>query len=95
MNNAIQRSTAKAIAMHGLGLSLWIGEDTARITPESKPKPKGPQTYTLSVGDDNWDKVLMYVVRHKDKGLEWIVEQLSKKYKVSTAVKNKIKSAIK
>ena len=31
VNNAIQRSTAKAIAMHGLGLSLWIGEDTARI----------------------------------------------------------------
>ena len=28
VNTAIQRSTAKAIAMHGLGLSLWIGEDT-------------------------------------------------------------------
>ena len=27
VNTAIQRSTAKAIAMHGLGLSLWIGED--------------------------------------------------------------------
>ena len=26
VNTTIQRSTAKAIAMHGLGLSLWIGE---------------------------------------------------------------------
>ena len=27
INKTIQRSTAKAIAMHGLGLSLWTGED--------------------------------------------------------------------
>ena len=31
VNTAIQRSTAKAIAMHGLGLSLWIGEDTIEV----------------------------------------------------------------
>jgi len=95
VNNAIQRSTAKAIAMHGLGLSLWIGEDTARIETPSKSKPKEPTIYSLTIGDDNWDKVLLYVVRNKDKGLEWIVQQLSKKYKVTTAVKNKLKTAIK
>lgn len=95
VNNAIQRSTAKAIAMHGLGLSLWIGEDTARIEAPSKSKPKEPTIYSLTIGDDNWDKVLLYVVRNKDKGLEWIVGQLSKKYKVTTAVKNKLKTALK
>jgi hypothetical protein len=31
VNKTIQRSTAKAIAMHGLGLSLWIGEDTSMM----------------------------------------------------------------
>jgi hypothetical protein len=27
VNKTIQRSTAKAIAMHGIGLALWTGED--------------------------------------------------------------------
>lgn len=31
VNKAIQRSTAKAIAMHGLGLSLWTGEDVPEL----------------------------------------------------------------
>ncbi len=97
VNNAIQRSTAKAIAMHGLGLSLWIGEDTGRIANESKKttKPTKPSSYSLSIGDENWDKVLLYIARNKDKGLNWIVDQLSKKYNITTAVKNKIKSVIK
>lgn len=32
VNKTIQRSTAKAIAMHGLGLSLWTGEDVPELT---------------------------------------------------------------
>lgn len=34
VNKSIQRSTAKAIAMHGLGLSLWTGEDINDIPIE-------------------------------------------------------------
>ena len=93
VNNAIQRSTAKAIAMHGLGLSLWIGEDTARIPNQVKQQPQSV-TYTLRVGDDNWDKVMTYIVKHKAKGLEWIIKQLSTKYKISTQVKTKINKVI-
>ena len=93
VNNAIQRATAKAIAMHGLGLSLWIGEDTGRLN-EAKDKPvqKKEQTYELTT--DKWDKVLMYVAKNKDKGLEYIVAQLSTKYKVTPAIKTKLKKAI-
>ncbi len=32
VNKTIQRSTVKAIAMHGLGLSLWAGEDLLDIS---------------------------------------------------------------
>ena len=39
-------------------------------------------------------KVLMYVAKNKDKGLEYIVSQLSTKYNVTTADKNKIKKAL-
>ena len=93
VNNAIQRATAKAIAMHGLGLSLWIGEDTGRLNGvKDKPVQKKEQTYELTT--DKWDKVLMYVAKNKDKGLEYIVAQLSTKYKVTPAIKTKLKKAL-
>ena len=52
VNKTIQRSTAKAIAMHGLGLQLWTGEDlpSSEPTPTTKKPVKKP---TLKVGDDN------------------------------------------
>ena len=95
VNNSVQRATAKAIAMHGLGLSLWIGEDTGRLNEvkEVKDKPvQKEQTFELTT--DKWDKVLMYVAKNKDKGLDYIVAQLSTKYKVTPAIKTKLKKAI-
>jgi len=93
VNNAIQRATAKAIAMHGLGLSLWIGEDTARLNDKAETKTvKKDERFELTT--DKWDKVLMYIAKNKDKGLEYIVSQLSTKYTVTPAIKSKIKKAL-
>tara|TARA_Y100000401_G_scaffold99057_1_gene87129 strand:+ start:108 stop:689 length:582 start_codon:yes stop_codon:yes gene_type:complete len=93
VNNAIQRATAKAIAMHGLGLSLWIGEDTARLNDKAETKTvKKEERFELTT--DKWDKVLMYIAKNKDKGLEYIVSQLSTKYTVTPAIKSKIKKAL-
>jgi len=39
VNNAIQRSTTKAIAMHGLGIKLWIGEDLVKRA-DARTQPK-------------------------------------------------------
>ena len=94
VNNAIQRSTAKAIAMHGLGLSLWIGEDTAVYDEPKKPQPK-PTEYILELNDEKWPSVMQYIAANKDKGLDWIIENISKKYKVSTKVKTEIKKQLK
>jgi hypothetical protein len=38
VNKSIQRSTAKAIAMHGLGIQLWTGEDIPEMVMESPIK---------------------------------------------------------
>ena len=57
VNRTIQRSTAKAIAMHGLGLSLWIGEDTASLGDDKKSTKKMTGTYSLQIGDANWAHV--------------------------------------
>ena len=94
VNNSIQRATAKAIAMHGLGLSLWIGEDTARIPDEQDKKQDKVTKFTLDIGDENWDKVLNYVSANKKLGLPKIVENLSTKYKVTKKVENKLKAVL-
>ena len=95
VNNSVQRATAKAIAMHGLGLSLWIGEDTGRLNEVNEVKDKPVQKeQTFELTTDKWDKVLMYVAKNKDKGLDYIVAQLSTKYKVTPAIKTKLKKAI-
>ena len=94
VNTAIQRSTAKAVAMHGLGLSLWVGEDVINATTKKIAQPKNV-TYELQVDDDNWDKVLNYVAANKELGLEKIVKNLSTKYKVTTTVKKELGKHIK
>jgi hypothetical protein len=90
VNKAIQRSTAKAIAMHGLGLSLWTGED---ITDATTPQPA--QRIELTTDGDNWKNVTAYVKLNKDIGMEKIVEQLSRKYIISTKVHSQIEKLTK
>ena len=94
VNTAIQRSTAKAVAMHGLGLSLWVGEDVINATEKKISQPKNV-TYELQVDDDNWDRVLKYVVANKELGLNAIVKNLSTKYKVTTTVKKELSKHLK
>mgnify|MGYP003151574120 FL=1 len=91
VSKTIQRATAKAIAMHGLGLSLWTGED---IPSDPTPKRKLVSA-TLDIGDDNWDKVLKYVEANKELGLQAIVKMLAKKYKISNVVTKEIENIIK
>tara|TARA_R100000988_G_C4007428_1_gene173850 strand:- start:2943 stop:3551 length:609 start_codon:yes stop_codon:yes gene_type:complete len=96
INTAIQRSTAKAIAMHGLGLSLWIGEDVKAVAEEKKPQAvvNKSKTLTLDIGDANWTKVLSYVSDNKKLGLDKIVTQLERKYKITAKVKKEIQTAV-
>ncbi len=102
VNKTIQRSTVKAIAMHGLGLSLWIGEDIVQTIKPSAPVSKNPvpskamSTHiVLNIGDDNWDKVLKYISVNKDLGLPKIVKNLEAKYKIVASVKKELSKSIK
>jgi hypothetical protein len=94
VNKTIQRATAKAIAMHGLGLSLWTGEDIptppseAKDAPSNEPKKK----IALKVDDENWAKVLGYVVANKEKGIDTLLKELRTKYSVSASVKKELES---
>lgn len=107
VNKTIQRSTAKAIAMHGLGLSLWTGEDVPEVTtdkpshPVSSKTPKKDEPATtdnlidLKKDDENWVKVSAYVQANATLGIEKIGKQLTRKYKMSPAIKKEIANIIK
>lgn len=94
VNTAIQRSTAKAIAMHGLGLTLWSGEDLTKSIAEpvapKKAVAEAPLNVTLDIGDANWAKVLSYVAQNKTIGLPKIVKNLETKYNIKATVKKEL-----
>jgi hypothetical protein len=95
VNKTIQRSTAKAIAMHGLGLSLWTGEDVPELTT-TPPAPPAPTTELEELKKDSpsWAKVAQYIEANKSLGIEAIGKQLSRKYKMSPAVKKEIANLV-
>lgn len=100
VNKTIQRSTAKAIAMHGLGLSLWTGEDepemtTQKVKKEAEKTEKPSKKITLKVGDANWIKAAKYVATNKAIGYDTIIDQLSTKYSMSNDVKDAISELLK
>lgn len=99
VNKTIQRSTTKAIAMHGLGLSLWTGEDVPELTttaPAKKPAatPTHASKPKIAVGDSNWSKVESYVNDNKHLGLKKICDSIGRKYSVPTDVKKHINEMI-
>ena len=95
VNKAIQRSTAKAIAMHGLGLSLWTGEDIPEMTMEAAPKKDEPvKLVTLTKTSDSWANVVKYVESNKALGFDKIKQQLSRKYTLTPAVAKELSSLI-
>lgn len=90
VNKTIQRSTAKAIAMHGLGLSLWTGEDMPDMATEVRAKPSAPKLVELQLESENWAKVAHYVEANKKMGSAKIIEQLNRKYTLSAEVKKEL-----
>ena len=104
VNKAIQRSTAKAIAMHGLGLQLWTGEDIPELTTSApiavqkkapaKKEQEDDNLIELVKGDENWDKIVKYITANKQLGVEKIGKQLVRKYKISPELKKEIAALI-
>jgi hypothetical protein len=88
VNKAIQRCTVKALALHGLALNIYSKEEFFE-----EPKAVAPKVATkvaLSVGDENWTKVVNYVVDNIGLKSEDVFKNLSKKYELSDDVKSAI-----
>jgi hypothetical protein len=106
INKTIMRCLVKNLAMFGLGIYIYAGEDlpeaetTAEVsTSASMPAKKTAKATTempeLIKDSDNWAKVVKYVTANKDLGLEKIGAQLTTKYKISAELKKEIANLIK
>ncbi len=89
VNKAIQRCTVKALALHGLALNIYNKEDF-QDEPATKLPTKTPTKVELAVGDENWSKVVNYVVDNIGLKSEDVFKNLSKKYELSDEVKSAI-----
>jgi hypothetical protein len=108
VNKAIQRSTAKAIAMHGLGLQLWTGEDMPEMTT-AKPstakkrvnseKKEGEgeeaQLPILKPNTPEFTKIEEYINANKALGEDKIVKQIGRKYLLSALSRKMIQNMFK
>ncbi len=91
VNTSIQRSTVKALALHGLGLSVYAGEDLMDTTPVVKK----PKLINLEIEDDNWKKVIAWMIDNRDLGMPGIIKVLSQKYKIDPVVVDELSKFIK
>lgn len=99
INKTLMRCLTKNLAMFGLGLYIYAGEDLPEgetTVIKAKPQQYAPETELaeLKKGTDNWDKVVSYVTTNKALGLETIGKQLNRKYKMSPAIKKEIANLI-
>ena len=85
----IQRCTVKAIALHGLGINLWMGEDTK----VEKAKPMQPvEKIRPKKGDKAWkDKIVPWIEKNRDKmSLDQVISTLQRGYFISASLKKHI-----
>ena len=99
INKTLMRCLVKNLAMFGLGIYIYAGEDLPEtpatpVAPAPAPAPVEPQLEDLKKGSENWNKVIKYVTANKGLGMEKIGQQLNRKYKISPALKKEIANVL-
>jgi hypothetical protein len=99
INKTIMRCLVKNLAMFGMGIYIYAGEDLPEtpatpVAPAPAPAPVEPQLEDLKKGSENWNKVIKYVTANKGLGMEKIGQQLNRKYKISPALKKEIANIV-
>lgn len=94
VNKAIQRSTTKAIGLHGLGLYIYAGEDMPDEEKTAKATPTEGVVIDLEIGDENWVRVMNFLNANKKKGSKFILEQLAKKYNITDVIRTEVNKEV-
>jgi hypothetical protein len=98
INKTLMRCLVKNLAMFGMGIYIYAGEDlpdseTTPVIPVATPVVK-EEIEELKKDTENWSKVVNYVTSNKELGMEKIGKQLTRKYKISPALKKEIANLI-
>jgi hypothetical protein len=96
INKTLMRCLTKNLAMHGLGLYIYAGEDL----PEEPTQVQATTTSAIAItelnkGDENWDNVEKYVKANKSIGEEKILQQIGRKYWITESARKEISKLIK
>jgi hypothetical protein len=99
INKTMMRCLVKNLAMFGLGLYIFAGEDLPEDNTEVVVKPKAVTPpanalLELKLDHENWANVIKYVSSNKQMGLEKLCQQLGRKYKISDDVRAEITKII-
>jgi hypothetical protein len=90
INKTLMRCLVKNLAMFGLGIYIYAGEDLPESEPKVVEQTRPTALVTLVKDSDDWKKVLKYVIDNKSKGLAFIGKQLNTKYDMSVELKKEI-----
>jgi hypothetical protein len=97
INKTLMRCLTKNLAMFGLGHYIYAGEDIPEIesapAAPAQPEPKKELEF-LKKGTTDWDNVKTYIEANKALGYEKIEAQVSRRFKLSPAIKKEIKTLI-
>jgi len=101
INKTLMRCLTKNLAMFGLGLYIYAGEDLPEakeapkaVAPKKAKKEAEDKGTLLVLGDANWEKVKAYAEANKANGFEAIIGQLLRKYVISGDVIEEIKKIV-
>jgi hypothetical protein len=77
--------------MHGLGLSLWAGEDLADIS-ETAPKKVSAtaKKTTLKKTHDKWNDVVNFVKANKNETFASTISKVEQKFTLTAAIKKEL-----
>jgi hypothetical protein len=102
INKTIMRCLVKNLAMFGLGIYIFAGEDLPEVetsAPAPAPTPAkakpSAELIELVVGSDNWKSVVKYVNANKELGIGKIGQQLNRKYSMTNEVKQAVVDLLK
>lgn len=103
INKTIMRCLVKNLAMFGLGIYIYAGEDLPEgetPAPTQPAKQSAPKLATpseeeakplLTKKHENYDKVVKYITDNKkDKDFDTLLQQLSRKYVISPNIQKEL-----
>lgn len=92
INKTMMRCLVKNLAMFGLGIYIYAGEDLPEAEPTKAPEPvKTPEVLIeLKKDTPEWDKVVKFVTANKSQGIAVLGKKLNAKYNISNELKKEL-----